>query len=397
MKVAGRAFEPGAPPASGHGSRGKRRTRAPRARRQAGNEQGSESQRSESSKATIPAPGRERSTPTSPCRFLTALPPASTENMPLLFHPSSRPGFAVATFAVAGVLAAFIVKRELTPHTQPAALPAAAPNTPQANAPPTEARSSGIVAPGTEYATPWRAVLGTESGPHVVVEAGLHGDEIAGILAVDDLSNRLHLSSGQVTFLPRMNRPACDAGTRSINTDLNLVFPGDFHAPDYEHQLSAHLMRWMGEQRPDVVITLHESRYLYDGKNPKTFGQTVVYGVQPMPDIVSRVLDHANRTAQEPRERFRSNYFPIATSSTEQFVAAYGTLGLCLETWRGLALEARVRRQEDFVFALFDELYQLSVITPRKGVPLATSGTWSALGLGRGCFPCGRTATRSPS
>lgn len=216
--------------------------------------------------------------------------------------------------------------------------------------------TKGEVSPGTHYATPWRRVESAVLGPRVVIEAGLHGDEIAGILAVDDLSRRLEVQSGSLVFLPRMNRPACDRGERSMHRDLNHAFPGDSGAAEYEPRLAADLMAWMGEQGADVVITLHESRYLHDGKNPKTFGQTVVYGVRPMPEIVARVVERANRSALEARERFLPNYFPIATSSTEQFVAAYGMLGLCLETWRGFALETRIRRQEDFVLALLDEL-----------------------------------------
>ena len=51
--------------------------------------------------------------------------------------------------------------------------------------------TKGEVSPGTHYATPWRRVESAVLGPRVVIEAGLHGDEIAGILAVDDLSRRL--------------------------------------------------------------------------------------------------------------------------------------------------------------------------------------------------------------
>lgn len=214
----------------------------------------------------------------------------------------------------------------------------------------------GEIGAGSTYATPWRERRGVAQGPSIIVEAGIHGDEIAGILAVDDLAARLDVLSGAVVFLPRMNKPAVDAGERSINRDLNHAFPGDPAGLDYESRLAAELMAWVGERDADAVITLHESRYLHDGKNPKTFGQTVVYGVTPMPEILPRVLDRANAKANDERERFRSNYYPITTSSTEQFVARYGMLGLCLETWRGHPIATRIRRHQDFVLALLDEL-----------------------------------------
>jgi len=236
-----------------------------------------------------------------------------------------------------------------------ATLPVASP-APVAAAPVGADDVRGEVGAGTTYATPWRERRGAADGPRLIVEAGIHGDEVAGILAADELAARLEVLSGAVVFLPRMNKPAADLGERSVNRDLNHAFPGDPTGKDYEARLAAELMAWVGERDADAVITLHESRYLHDGKNPKTFGQTVVYGVEPMPPILTGVLDRANAKAAEERERFRANYYPITTSSTEQFVARYGMLGLCLETWRGFPLGTRIRRHEDFVLALLDAL-----------------------------------------
>ncbi len=238
------------------------------------------------------------------------------------------------------------------------------PTTPEATATPTptpaptpaSTRIDGVLAEGTDFATPWLELRGAEPGPALLVQAGIHGDEIAGTLALDALIPRLEVTRGRLVVLPRMNRPAVEAGRRFLNEDLNLVFPGEADGSPYERQLAAALFAWTGERQVDVVLTLHESRYLHDGTDGRTFGQTIVYGVKPMPELVQRVLDRMNADVVEPRQRFWPNYFPIDTSSTEQIVAKWGVLGFAAETWRGFELETRVALQTELILAFMDEV-----------------------------------------
>ena len=209
---------------------------------------------------------------------------------------------------------------------------------------------------GTDYASPWVELRGLEPGPSILVEGGIHGDEIAGVLALDALLPRLQVERGRVVLFPRMNRPAVDVERRFLNEDLNLVFPGDPEGEPYERRLAADIFAWVGSLEVDAVLTLHESRYLHDGSTPRTFGQTIVYGVKPMPELLERVLARLNADLRDPRHRFWPNYFPIATSSTEQFVERWGVEGFCAETWRGFELAERVALQEELVLAFLDEL-----------------------------------------
>ena len=106
-----------------------------------------------------------------------------------------------------------------------------------------------------------------------------------------------------------MNKLAFDKKKRFINVDLNKVFPGKVKHKFYEYMLAADIFKWVGERKVDVVLTLHESRYLHDGTNPRTFGQTIVYGVKPIPSILNKILDQLNTELKEPRHKFYSNYF----------------------------------------------------------------------------------------
>jgi len=190
----------------------------------------------------------------------------------------------------------------------------------------------------------------------VIIEAGIHGDEVAGTYALDRILPKLRVDRGTLVLLPRMNILAFQAGTRSIHKDLNMIFPGKRDGSPFERALAHTLFEWVGSQEADVVITLHESRYLHDGSTPRTFGQTIVYGVKPMPRLLDRVLRQLNAELAESRHMFWPNYFPIATSSTEQFVENYGGAGFCVETWRGFDLDTRTDLQEEVIFAFLDQI-----------------------------------------
>jgi hypothetical protein len=222
--------------------------------------------------------------------------------------------------------------------------------------PPTHVRTEHVLGAGTIYESPWYEDNGSELGRAIIVEGGIHGDEIAGTLAIDRLLPRIHILKGRVVWFPRMNKPAFDQEKRFINVDLNKVFPGTESHDQYEYLLAAEIFQWVGARKVDVVLTLHESRYLHDGSNPKTFGQTIVYGVKPMPLILGTVLDQLNQELNDPRHKFHSNFFPIATSSTEQFVDNFKIEGFCAETWRGFKLPVRVDLQEELILSFLDQM-----------------------------------------
>ena len=230
---------------------------------------------------------------------------------------------------------------------------------------------TGFIGEQEKWKTPWYRLQGSGPGPVVIVEAGIHGDEVAGVYALDNLLPRLVVERGVVILLPRMNILAVNAGTRSINKDLNMVFPGNMRGSPFELQLAAELFSWVETQKADLVLTLHESRYLHDGSTPKTFGQTIVYGVKPMPRILARVLDQLNEEMSENRHKFWPNYYPIATSSTEQFVENFGGAGFCAETWRGFDLDTRVRLQEEVVLAFLDQVGIGYSLQPAASAPQA--------------------------
>jgi hypothetical protein len=185
----------------------------------------------------------------------------------------------------------------------------------------------------------------TVSGPTALIEAGIHGDEIAGVHALMEmLEEGIELARGRLIVIPVMNPPAYRARQRSRpgGLDLNRCFPGDAEAEEPEKRLARHYMDLMVDERPALVATLHESHKRYHPEVPPSFGQTIVYGVEPMPQVVAEVVDTMNEELEHPYERWAPHHFPVATSSTEVIVEATGCVGLCIETWMGFEERRRI-------------------------------------------------------
>src|SRR5687768_12184662 len=117
-------------------------------------------------------------------------------------------------------------------------------------------------------------------GPTAIVEAGIHGDEIAGVHALEELLEEgLTPRRGRLILIPTMNPPAYRARQRARpgGLDLNRCFPGDAAAPEPELRLARRYMDLMLDERPVLLATLHESTKRHHPEVAASFGQTIVY------------------------------------------------------------------------------------------------------------------------
>jgi predicted deacylase len=189
----------------------------------------------------------------------------------------------------------------------------------------------------------------------VLVQAGIHGDEIAGVHALQELLEEdLRPARGRLLVVPIMNPPAYRARRRFVEggLDLNRAFPGDARHARYEPRLARTFMDLVTEERPALVATLHESQKRYDPAVSPSFGQTLVYGVSPCPPILEEVVGALNVALRSEDERWATQYYPVATSSTEVIVDATGCVGTCVETWMGFEERRRVEMQKEVVLRL---------------------------------------------
>ncbi len=217
-------------------------------------------------------------------------------------------------------------------------------------------------APGAHWLTPTvvlHVLEANEPGPTVLMQAGIHGDEIAGVHALSEmLEDGLAPRRGRLLVVPVMNAPAYRARQRAApgGLDLNRSFPGDASAPERERRLARVFMDLVLDERPALVCTLHESTKRFDPAVVPSFGQTLVYGVDPMPPVIARAVDRMNVLRKTDDEKWAPQFYPVATSSTEVIVEAIGCVGICVETWMGFPEARRIEMQRDVVRVLLDEL-----------------------------------------
>lgn len=206
-----------------------------------------------------------------------------------------------------------------------------------------------------------------EDGPTALIQAGIHGDEVAGVHALEELLEEgLAPARGRLLVVPCMNPPAYRARERAApgGLDLNRCFPGRADGAR-EERLARVFMDLVLAERPAVMATLHESWKRHHPDFPVSFGQTVTYGVQPRPPIVDRLCARMNEALEGEYERWAPHHYPVATSSTEVIVEAVGKDamdGLCIETWMGFSLARRVAMQKRIVRLILDEVGILPLV-----------------------------------
>ncbi|MEM6926170.1 MAG: succinylglutamate desuccinylase/aspartoacylase family protein [Myxococcota bacterium] len=212
-----------------------------------------------------------------------------------------------------------------------------------------------------------------EPGPTALVQAGIHGDEIGGVHALQEmLEDGLTPRAGRLLVVPVMNPPAYRARTRAApeGLDLNRCFPGNPDAERDEPRLAARFMALIEAEQPALVATLHESQKRYDPAVNPSFGQTLVYGVDPCPPLLDQVVGDLNAGRESDAEAWATQYFPVATSSTEVIVDRIGCIGTCVETWMGFDLDRRVAMQREVVERLLERLGMPFAYEGRGRVPL---------------------------
>lgn len=201
-------------------------------------------------------------------------------------------------------------------------------------------------------------------GPTLLFEAAIHGDEIAGAHALEELLEEgFRPRRGRLLVCPVMNPGAYRARQRKAparglyaGLDLNRCYPGDAASSEYERRLARVFMDLVLEERPALVCTLHESHKRYDPSVMPSFGQSLVYGVDTLPPVIARVVERLNANLASEEERWAPNCYPVPTSSTEVIVDAIGCVGVCVETWMGFPEERRVAMQKEVVRLFQDEL-----------------------------------------
>ncbi len=208
----------------------------------------------------------------------------------------------------------------------------------------------GSIGAGTFYSTPYFVFRGGAPGPVVLVQGGIHGNEMSGTYALDQIVPRITIRNGALIVVPRLNAPAVAKGVRYIYFDLNRAFADPSRNAPYEFALAKEVVALASQARIDYVLTLHDARHQRDGGAPESLGQSICYGTLPEPPLLRPWLARLNATIPKYNDKFAGTYYPIPSSSTEVMVSRLHLKGgFCVETWSGLPLQQRITMQRNAV------------------------------------------------
>lgn len=201
------------------------------------------------------------------------------------------------------------------------------------------------------FKTPVYAFYGKTPGPKMVLDAGIHGDEVAAQYAADSLVNHIQVEKGTLYIIPRVNVLASRDTVRFINVDLNRTFPGDTCWVDYEYTLSYLFMQLVDSLRPDLVVNLHEARthvkkMTAKNKDKMAFGQTLITIEEPYSSFLFGVMKEVNHQIDSTEMKFVPHRFPfMACGSLDNIYLRLKINSYTVETWREYDIPQRVKMQ----------------------------------------------------
>jgi succinylglutamate desuccinylase len=97
-------------------------------------------------------------------------------------------------------------------------------------------------------------IASNQPGPTLAIFAGLHGNETAGILALQELIPKLKVTRGKL-LLAFANPPAIAANVRSLNKNMNRLFIEGNTGSDPEDERAKELMKAL--DTCDALLDLH--------------------------------------------------------------------------------------------------------------------------------------------
>ena len=175
-------------------------------------------------------------------------------------------------------------------------------------------RSSGFVAVGTDWETPYYRIETDKPGPTVMILGGMHGNEPAGAYAAEQIRHWT-IRCGTLVVLPCANRLGRAANIRYVpdrpmeERDLNRNFPRPTTTTT-RGVLAEEIWKLTLAVKPDWVLDLHEGyEFNVSHKPPKgkkrSVGTSLIYlrtaEIQP---LVDRMLNTVNLTIIDKDRRF---------------------------------------------------------------------------------------------
>jgi predicted deacylase len=192
-------------------------------------------------------------------------------------------------------------------------------------------------------------------GPTALIVGGIHGDEEAGYRAAQQMLD-WEPDTGRFVVLPKANPRAIAHNARDIDeTNLNRQFLDERGAVT---PLAQSIWGIVEQTEPDVVLSLHEARGIYDESS--SVGQAVFHSpTADAKDAARMGINRANQTIRRRHLMFDLGHVSPPNNSpsgllTEKTTYDLGIPSFIVETYEGVSLDARIRWQKHITRGVLD-------------------------------------------
>ncbi|MBU4509907.1 succinylglutamate desuccinylase/aspartoacylase family protein [bacterium] len=203
----------------------------------------------------------------------------------------------------------------------------------------------------TDYETPVFIIKTDYKEPTIMIVAGTHGNEKAGIKAAEYLKDNLNIKRGTLIIMPKANILACEENVRCFPPEINLnrVYPGNPQGNSVE-KLAYEIFNLMKRYDIGLLVDLHESIEFYR-KNPKNYGQTVVIDSNDdcLLELSSFLVEEMNQGIIEDGNKYQVLVDPVKGSTAYCAHHQLGIPALTFETCRKLPLSFRIDEHLKFI------------------------------------------------
>jgi len=200
------------------------------------------------------------------------------------------------------------------------------------------------------------------SSPTVVIVGGMHGAEIAGFTAGDEVQ-KITVRNGRLIVIPRVNVLGIKNKSRAVEgtgvSDCNRGWPSSSsEAP--KGFLAQEVWKFLVEQKPDWVIDMHEG-FAFHLESSWSMGSSILYcsTVGPTPPEVDSMLSAVNKPITDPQHKFSILRMALESCMSGSTGAVLNARSMIVETTRPLPLSERVNQHVTIVRQLLSELQMI--------------------------------------
>lgn len=207
----------------------------------------------------------------------------------------------------------------------------------------TAAALAASLMPGTEYEIPV-VVLGDGSAPVAVVLGGVHGNEPAGSLAAQKLSQDTVIK-GTLVIIPQVNKLALAKNIRTLDSigDINRQYNAQqSNLPS--KQIATQILELIKTHKASMLIDLHEARTFHKLDN-SSLGQLILPTMNDKSAMLALdAVNYVNKSIPKGYKQFGYGPYPLPDSAAYYAGKNLNISAFTVETSSQNELDERVRQ-----------------------------------------------------